>query len=554
MNGKKTGRRKRDYTHIFLILLFLFGIMVQSSQASSLTSTSTYTNPDGLIGYWDFAQCTGTSATDRGDWGNTGTLTNSPTWVSGKYGCGLNFAIGGNTYVNVGNNSILNPTATLTISAWVKPQTFPSATVWYYVVYKGNNYEFGYETYSNSWNCKLYNSSGNNFAVTYAVTPTVNTWYHIACTMNSTKSTLYLDGVQVAQSTIVNNGLKQAVDVAIIGHSATSFNGTIDEVKIWNRALSAEEVYIDYLGTYANIEKWYQGLSTGNITSTCTGWATSAQANQISTDVNTTKSNTATLLTNANQISTNVNATATSTQANQISTDVNTTKTNTNTIITNITTLSTNMSNNFTATNNLISTGWGYENRTDEIAQWIWQCVISSQSCYDAADGLVNLIWGDPTRSVQINNPEEVAPYVWLDEYSGERTTNCTNCEVNITVNNTNTTNNYNSTEIINNSYPVNIIVNNTNSTINNSVYLQTQLDNATMKRVSREVAFYLPDYQAQYNALDNFNHPILFGYALPFPYITIIILAVFFIICTIAGVSFGLWFKKKIGLDRRFK
>lgn len=496
MNGKKLGKRNRDYTHIFLYLLFLFGILAQASQASSLTSVSTYTNPNGLVRYYDFSDHTGTSIIDRSDWADSGALTNTPSWTQGYYGTGLSFASASSQYGQSGAVLGISGASARTMSFWVKlisDSAINCIAGWGNGTTTGNNfYVFAYNSqwYMNWFGDDLYFGTTNT------------NWNYIAITYDGVYIRTYLNGVYLNTATIALNTSSAKLELGRRTYDGNYLNGNLDEVKIWNRALSAEEIYVDYLGTFGNITKWYQGLSTGNIT-LC---ATATALTQVSTDTNTTKTNTATLLTNLNQVSTNVNATATATQANQISTDVNATITSANTLITNIEQLSTDvnttradMGNNFTDTNALIN-------------------------------GIT------PTCNY---NPEITNVSI-------------TNETLEITVNNTNTTNNYNTT--INNSYPVNIIVNDTNSTINNSIYLQTQLDNATLKRISREVAFYLPDYQAQYDALNNFNHPILLGYALPFPYITIIILAVFFIICAIAGVSFGLWLNKKIGLERRFK
>ena len=61
----------------------------------------------------------GTQAGDRSGNGNTGTLTNGPTWSNGKHGNALSFN-GSTATVNAGNGSSLNLTSQITISAWIK--------------------------------------------------------------------------------------------------------------------------------------------------------------------------------------------------------------------------------------------------------------------------------------------------------------------------------------------------------------------------------------------------------------------------------------------------
>jgi len=348
-------------------------ILAASVMASSLTSISTYTNPDGLIAYWDFAQCTSTSATDRGDWGNTGTLTNSPTWVAGKYGCGINFAGGG--YVHASNNSILNP-STITISIWAYRTGTDALAATYTLITKNNGGAtpyYGIGIYAGG----LYATANGNPVLsmgTEAATLPLNTWVHLAMTEDGSTLKAYVNGVLYSSQSSAMTGAT-TTNLSIGGGAAPfSFAGVLDEPKIWNRALSSEEVYVDYLGTYANIEKYYQGLTTANITAAqnlIIGNITSAnsslaallatlQAEVIS--VNTTQnSNYATLqveILNTNTTQ-NSNYAAMTTLLNQLGiniTSVNTTQnTNANNIIAllnaiglNVTSVNQTMLDNFT--------------------------------------------------------------------------------------------------------------------------------------------------------------------------------------------------------------
>ena len=104
-----------------------FPIAVHVNQTPNINPTSlaganllTYDNPtgevlgattNGLVGYWNFDEGTGTTAGDSSGRGNTGTLVNGPTWVAGKVGSGAVQFDGGaaaDDFVNAGSANILD--------------------------------------------------------------------------------------------------------------------------------------------------------------------------------------------------------------------------------------------------------------------------------------------------------------------------------------------------------------------------------------------------------------------------------------------------------------
>jgi hypothetical protein len=76
---------------------------------------------NGLVGYWSFNEGAGTAAMDSSGNGNTGTLINGPTWVSGKSGTALSFD-GADDYVEIPETQSLNLSSALTVSAWINNQ------------------------------------------------------------------------------------------------------------------------------------------------------------------------------------------------------------------------------------------------------------------------------------------------------------------------------------------------------------------------------------------------------------------------------------------------
>ena len=205
----------------------------------------------GLVGWWNFDEGSGTTAADSSGNGNTGTLYNTPTWTtSGMNGGGLNFAAASSQYVNLGTNSSLaggSPSA-ITVSAWVKPtgsgyeeiaaRRDGSSLSWMlWIDYTSDGRaRFGTEV-----------TSGPNpdyTVVSPYITPGV--WTHIVGVYSISDGVLriYVNGV-AAGTTAGGGTINSSSQRTFIGADAWSgnyFNGTIDDVRIYNRALSASEV------------------------------------------------------------------------------------------------------------------------------------------------------------------------------------------------------------------------------------------------------------------------------------------------------------------------
>jgi len=211
----------------------------------------------GLVGYWDFDEMGGTTATDKSGNGNTGTLGGGtaayrPTWSQGvqplsggKPGGGALKFDGVDDYVNAGNGSSLQAYSEFSVSAWVYQTSETGQYDW--IVDKGGNT-------SGAWGVSIQNASDeiwifrNGGSVYWDTDITVqkNKWLHLVFVKNSSNNAwLYIDGVQKASTTgfIVNaaSGLSVAIGAWLNGPTHY-FNGLIDDVRIYNRALSEAEI------------------------------------------------------------------------------------------------------------------------------------------------------------------------------------------------------------------------------------------------------------------------------------------------------------------------
>ncbi len=203
-------------------------------------STSKVAQPcSKAVGCWKFDEGTGTTAYDSSPYGNTGTLTNGPTWASGKYGNGIQFD-GSNDYIEVVNASSLNITAnSISIEAWIKsasPQVFlpvvckgtifGASTDSYYLRLGGAVPDFG--VYTSSLVQLNSGSLLNNSA-----------WHHVIGVYNSTHMSVYVDERFVSRIAQTGNINPVLISLKIGGWPTQGhyFNGTIDEVRIYNRAI-----------------------------------------------------------------------------------------------------------------------------------------------------------------------------------------------------------------------------------------------------------------------------------------------------------------------------
>lgn len=201
----------------------------------------------GLSGYWKLDDGSGTSATDASTNGNTGTLTNGPTWTTGQIGGAVSFD-GSDDYVNT--TSTID-TSLYTVCSWVYPQsnglyqriiTTPS----------GNTHKWLLtfsDTVSNSQFIFSRNSGSEMGTGTGATS--LNTWHHVCGVWDGTTSSVYLDGVSKSNSVEVGwvYGAGSGLSIGRRHDNNYYFQGRLDEVRVYNRALSAEEIAKLYKST-----------------------------------------------------------------------------------------------------------------------------------------------------------------------------------------------------------------------------------------------------------------------------------------------------------------
>jgi len=196
-----------------------------------------------LVGYWKFDEGTGGTTYDVSGHGKTGTLTNGPSWLTSS-SCGASNCLsfdGVNDYVtfeSVGSS-------VFTRMAWVYPLTTTACTgdgrcTWMnpYLELSAGSLQY----YSNYFTSGGWVTGGSI---------TLNAWQQVAVTFNGSQVTLYVNGQQVQSAPRTVTGFGYTNYIGANGATPTdrNFSGRIDNVRIYNRVLSAAEIQAIYNAT-----------------------------------------------------------------------------------------------------------------------------------------------------------------------------------------------------------------------------------------------------------------------------------------------------------------
>ncbi len=208
-------------------------------------SCAAATGPPGLVAAFGFDEGSGSSVADASGNGNTGTVSGA-TWVtSGKFGGALQFN-GSSARVNVPNAASLQLTTGMTLEAWVDPSTV--SDVWRDVIYKGNDNYYLEATSSNASKPDGGLIAGGTYGDAYgtAALP-ANTWSYLAETYDGSNLRLYVNGSLVATTAHTGSITTSTNQLQIGGDSIYGqyFAGMIDEVRIYNTALTATQIQTD---------------------------------------------------------------------------------------------------------------------------------------------------------------------------------------------------------------------------------------------------------------------------------------------------------------------
>ena len=249
-----------------LIYVILFVLVL------GLTTTSAGQDiAEGLVAYWPLDDGGGATASDASGNEYDGTLNGGPVWGVGMFGGALDFD-GADDYVDCGNPGILNfGTGDFTISAWIK---MPAASETNTIFANGGDdgggvrYTLSMGESNDNGITMLTDDNSDKIRAEGATLVTDDLWHHVVgmregTTLRTSVDGVYEDGINdlpsagydlsgTSQKNVLIGAIWSEGDNVIKKH----FSGLIDDVAIWNRALTVDEIgylWNDGIGNSINV-------------------------------------------------------------------------------------------------------------------------------------------------------------------------------------------------------------------------------------------------------------------------------------------------------------
>ena len=217
------------------------------SPYSNIATTTTLATIPGLVAAYSFDEGSGTTVSDSSGNGNNGTLTSTAWTSSAVYGNALLFN-GTNSLITINDSASLHLTTGMTLEAWVNPSVVSNA--WRDVIYKGNDNYYLEATSGSNAPAGGATVSGADVITLGTGSLTANAWSHLAFTYDGTTFRIYVNGALVASQSHAGTILTSANPLQIGGDTLFGqyFTGTIDEVRVYNQALTQAQIQAD-MGT-----------------------------------------------------------------------------------------------------------------------------------------------------------------------------------------------------------------------------------------------------------------------------------------------------------------
>ncbi|MFI5316441.1 MAG: LamG domain-containing protein, partial [Myxococcota bacterium] len=199
----------------------------------------------GLVAAYGFDESSGSSVNDVSGSGNTGFLVTGATRTSaGKFGGAVVFD-GATGLITIADSPSLDLTSGMTLEAWVYPTQPPSD--WRDIIYKALDLYYLEGASPQNGGAPGTGGTFTSGQLFAASALPQNTWSHLAATYDGTTLRLYLNGTQIGTKAQTGPIHTSTAPLTIGGDGAYSqfWGGKIDEVRVYNRALSASEIVSD---------------------------------------------------------------------------------------------------------------------------------------------------------------------------------------------------------------------------------------------------------------------------------------------------------------------
>ena len=220
-----------------LVLAVIATVLMATNAAHARQAIS-----DGLVSYWSFNKAAVEGKTVKDVFGaNDGTMDGNVEVVKGKVGEALKFSGG---HVDCGSDKSLTDIGDqLTLEMWIKPEK-PGWAIIAGISRSGNN------SYVIAWSDQtrvdfnIWNGALETWPFHSIAQPEVNKWHHVAGVYDGSKAIIYINGEFDSEKDF-EGALKHNGENFWMGARKSDglpFNGLLDELRLYNRGLTQEEV------------------------------------------------------------------------------------------------------------------------------------------------------------------------------------------------------------------------------------------------------------------------------------------------------------------------
>lgn len=207
------------------------------------------------VAYYKMDEGYGTSSQDASQNNQDLTLVNTPAWTTGgKFGRALDYEKDSTEYAWTADSVGLSITSDLTVSGWIKPESVTAATL-FDIAGKWDGANASYLLAQYGTELRMYIDAAGNYKTTSGLGLVAGTWYYVSATYSASAQTvtLYVNGVDKGGSVTGTIPASIGDDAGRFhigaqdstGGAASYFDGLIDEVKIYNSALTPEQIKLD---------------------------------------------------------------------------------------------------------------------------------------------------------------------------------------------------------------------------------------------------------------------------------------------------------------------
>lgn len=256
------------------------GDLIGSSENISNGNNTPSSLSDGLSGYWKEDEASNANAIDSSGNGTTLTDTNTVARAGGQFANGADFESTNSEYQFAADNASLSITGSLTLAAWIKPESVTAATLFDIAgKWDGANESYLLAQFGTELRC--YIDSSSNYVETTNASLATATWYNTACVYDSATSTvkIYVNGVQKTTTTtgtipssIGDDAGRFQIGAEDSSTSAANFyDGIVDEIRVYSRTLSSADVINLYNFAIGPVGKWDFEEGTGTTANDTSG-------------------------------------------------------------------------------------------------------------------------------------------------------------------------------------------------------------------------------------------------------------------------------------------